>query len=84
MAYPKSPDDWRARAACARLDPGLFFPDGAEAETRQAKRVCAACPVRAECLRFALTSPEQYGIWGGLTEGERRERTASPRDREVA
>jgi len=84
VSYPKSPDDWRAQAACAQLDPALFFPDGGEAETWQAKRVCAACPVRAECLRFALAGPEPYGIWGGLTEGERRELTASPHDREVA
>jgi WhiB family redox-sensing transcriptional regulator len=65
--------DWRARAACRRpgVDPELFFPvKGASA--RPAKRVCQRCPVRAECLEFALATRQEHGVWGGLSERERR------------
>ena len=67
---------WREHAACRDLDTGLFFPAGeGEASADQveaAKAVCAACPVRAECLSFALQTRQEAGIWGGLTEEERR------------
>jgi WhiB family redox-sensing transcriptional regulator len=63
--------EWLARAACRGMDPELFFPDRGES-TEQAKAVCAACPVRAECLDHALTNVERFGIWGGLSERERR------------
>ena len=67
---------WRARAACRGEDPELFFPVGATgpalAQIAQAKRVCARCPVREACLSFALGTGQDYGIWGGLTEDERR------------
>ena len=70
-------DDWRHRAACHGEDPELFFPIGAAgpalAQIARAKQVCARCPVRATCLRFALVTGQDYGIWGGLTEGERRQ-----------
>jgi WhiB family transcriptional regulator, redox-sensing transcriptional regulator len=68
--------DWRASAACRVLDPELFFPIGttepALLQTREATTICAACPVRRQCLAWALDSNQQTGIWGGLTEGERR------------
>jgi WhiB family redox-sensing transcriptional regulator len=67
---------WRAHAACRGEDPELFFPADstgpALAQVAEAKRVCADCPVRQECLRFALSTGQGYGIWGGLTEDERR------------
>lgn len=67
---------WRESAACRRHDPELFFPIGkagpAAAEIRRAKTVCAACPVRAECLAFALETHQDYGIWGGCDKDERR------------
>lgn len=70
-------DDWCYRAACRGEDPELFFPIGAAGlalvQIAQAKRVCTRCPVRAACLRFALVTGQDYGIWGGLTEGERRQ-----------
>lgn len=67
---------WRQRAACHGKDPEMFFPIGlagpALAQVAQAKAICARCPVRAACLRFAVRTRQAYGIWGGLTEEERR------------
>jgi WhiB family redox-sensing transcriptional regulator len=63
--------DWRARGQCAQVDPELFFPEKG-GNSREAKRICAACPVREECLEDALGRSEQFGVWGGLTERERR------------
>jgi WhiB family redox-sensing transcriptional regulator len=62
---------WAARAACRGLEPELFFP-ARGASTREAKAVCAVCPVRAECLEDALEHHEGHGIWGGMSERERR------------
>jgi WhiB family transcriptional regulator, redox-sensing transcriptional regulator len=70
-------EDWRAAAACQDTDPDLFFPvSGAGRsleQAEQAKAVCAGCPVRRSCLAFALSTGQAHGIWGGLTEEERRE-----------
>lgn len=67
--------DWRAYAACATTDPELFFPigdgPGAQAQTAEAKRVCARCPVRDRCLNWALDTGQTSGVWGGLSEGDR-------------
>lgn len=67
---------WRNQAACKNEDPELFFPIGttgpAIEQARTAKRVCTVCAVREECLEFALVSKQDAGIWGGLTEDERR------------
>lgn len=62
---------FRGRALCAEVDPELHFPDKG-GSSRAAKRVCGDCEVRAECLTWALTHGEKYGIWGGLSENERR------------
>lgn len=68
--------DWRTVAACRHADPELFFPpgrdDAATAQIAAAKAVCACCPVCRECLAFALAHRQHGGIWGGLTELERR------------
>jgi WhiB family redox-sensing transcriptional regulator len=64
---------WVSSAACRGLDPELFFPQRGEITYLVAKRVCAGCSVRRECLDFALGSPSgKYGVWGGLSERERR------------
>jgi WhiB family transcriptional regulator, redox-sensing transcriptional regulator len=67
---------WHAQAACLAIDPEFFFPNGTSGESlpqiQSAKSICHACPVREECLEFALTSRQDYGIWGGTTEEERR------------
>lgn len=62
---------WQERALCAQTDPEAFFPEKG-GSTREAKRVCASCEVRAECLDYALANDERFGIWGGLSERERR------------
>jgi WhiB family transcriptional regulator, redox-sensing transcriptional regulator len=62
---------WQELALCAQVDPELFFPDKGES-SRPAKRVCGACEVRAECLHDALDRGERFGVWGGLSERERR------------
>ncbi|MEV6212463.1 WhiB family transcriptional regulator [Kitasatospora sp. NPDC051914] len=78
---------WQYRAACRGQDTALFFhPAGERGEPHQdrveaAKRVCTRCPVRGQCLEYALTADERYGIWGGLTEDERRALRARTRRR---
>jgi WhiB family redox-sensing transcriptional regulator len=67
---------WRESAACQQADPELFFPIGsagiAVAEIQRAKTICASCPVRQPCLKFALATHQEFGIWGGYDENERR------------
>jgi WhiB family redox-sensing transcriptional regulator len=67
------PDDrtWQDYANCLGVDPDLFFPERG-ASTREAKEVCRGCIVRAQCLEYALTNSEKFGIWGGMSERERR------------
>ena len=72
-------DEWRLDALCAETDPESFFPEKG-GSTREAKRVCTGCEVRAECLEFALTNDERFGIWGGLSERERRRLRLMRRD----
>jgi WhiB family redox-sensing transcriptional regulator len=62
---------WTDRALCAQTDPEAFFPEKG-GSTRDAKKVCRSCDVRAECLEYALEHDERFGIWGGLSERERR------------
>ena len=62
---------WYSRAGCHGLDPELFFPVGAAEPGPEAQEACGSCPVRSDCLEFALRTG-QAGVWGGLTEGERR------------
>jgi WhiB family transcriptional regulator, redox-sensing transcriptional regulator len=62
---------WQERALCAQTDPEAFFPEKG-GSTREAKKVCLSCDVRAECLEYALGHDERFGIWGGLSERERR------------
>ncbi|HMD92459.1 MAG TPA: WhiB family transcriptional regulator [Trebonia sp.] len=68
--------NWRDDAACQDADPELFFPDGdmgsARARAKAAKLICRGCPVRATCLSWVLANGQEAGIWGGLTEDERR------------
>lgn len=63
--------NWVSRAACAGADPDLFHPQRGM-PTSDAKAVCATCPVRTECLAWAVRTHQKFGIWGGLSERERR------------
>jgi WhiB family transcriptional regulator, redox-sensing transcriptional regulator len=75
-AHEWNSGDWRRRAACSSSDPDLFFPIGdtgpAVEHAEAAKAVCRQCPVRLDCLEYALTSNQDAGVWGGATEEERR------------
>jgi WhiB family redox-sensing transcriptional regulator len=68
--------EWWSLAACQSADPDLFFPISgggpALGQVARAKAVCTACPVRCDCLRYALAAGPLQGVWGGLTEDERR------------
>ncbi|HET9772369.1 MAG TPA: WhiB family transcriptional regulator [Acidimicrobiia bacterium] len=68
---PEEERRWQERANCLGVDPELFFPERG-ASTREAKSVCAGCAVRLDCLEYALRNHEKFGIWGGLSERERR------------
>jgi WhiB family redox-sensing transcriptional regulator len=69
-------EGWRAKAACAEVDPDLFFPVGvtgpAVGQIAAAKAVCGECTVQAECLDFAISTNQEYGVWGATSEEERR------------
>ena len=73
--------EWMDRALCAQTDPEVFFPDKG-GSARLARLICRRCEVRLECLAHALAAGERYGVWGGLSERERR-RAAGGRE-EVA
>ena len=62
---------WQTDALCAQTDPEAFFPEKG-GSTRDAKKVCGVCNVKAQCLEYALANDERFGIWGGLSERERR------------
>lgn len=64
-------DQWQDKALCAQTDPEAFFPEKG-GSTREAKKICLGCEVRHECLEYALAHDERFGIWGGLSERERR------------
>jgi WhiB family redox-sensing transcriptional regulator len=68
---------WRQHAACREVDPEVFFPVGvtgvAVTAIAAAKAICADCDAQSACLEFALTTNQEYGIWGGTSEEERRD-----------
>ena len=62
---------WQESSRCKDFDPEIFFPEKG-GSSREAKRICADCEVRLECLNYALRRDERYGVWGGMSERERR------------
>jgi WhiB family redox-sensing transcriptional regulator len=76
LALADAADEWRDTALCRDTDPDLFFPVGTTGQALvsidHAKRVCAECDVTTACLQFALDTNQDSGIWGGLSEEERR------------
>ena len=77
IGAPTEEPDWQENALCAQTDPEAFFPEKG-GSTREAKRICSGCEVRAECLEYALANDERFGIWGGLSERERRRLRRAP------
>ena len=72
-------EPWMTHANCAGVDPAVMFP-GEGGNVRPAKRICAGCTVRDECLRYALDTGVHFGVWGGTSEGDRRRlRRGQPR-----
>jgi len=71
--------NWREEAACKGLDTSVFFP-ASDADAGPAKAVCAGCPVRDLCLEWAIASRQEDGVWGGLTDNERRRLRRRRRD----
>ncbi len=68
---PTPPDAWQDRANCFGIDPDVFFPI-TEEDAGPALAFCTGCPIKIECLAWALRNGERYGVWGGLTEQQRR------------
>ena len=70
--------EWMTGGVCAQVDPELWFPEKG-GSTRQAKALCTGCPVQVQCLAYALTHDERFGVWGGASERDRRrmKRTAT-------
>ena len=71
IAKPDLDTGWKDLSNCLGVDPDLFFPERG-ASTREAKEVCRGCEVRIDCLEYALQNGEKFGIWGGMSERERR------------
>jgi WhiB family redox-sensing transcriptional regulator len=67
----ENPLAWQTDSLCAQTDPEAFFPEKG-GSTREAKKICGSCEVRSSCLEYALENDERFGIWGGLSERERR------------
>jgi WhiB family redox-sensing transcriptional regulator len=85
---PRLPIAWREAAACRQADPELFFPIGSAgvgaSQIDQAKAVCASCLVREPCLAYALANGQEFGIWGGRDENERRALQRQRRETRIA
>ncbi|WP_086565316.1 WhiB family transcriptional regulator [Streptomyces africanus] len=78
-----TPDtNWRDHALCAQTDPEMFFPQGNQHQiaqaTEKAKKICGRCPARSDCLEWALDTGQNAGVWGGLSECERRTIARAP------
>lgn len=71
LTLPDRLPEWQDRALCKETDPEAWWPEKG-GSTRDAKRICGRCEVQPECLAYALDNDERFGIWGGLSERERR------------
>lgn len=71
IGAPDQDKAWMAEAKCLDADPEAFFPEKG-GSTREAKRICSSCAVQQDCLQWALANDERFGIWGGMSERERR------------
>lgn len=66
---PERPYEWQDDALCAQVGTEMFFPEK-DGSTKDAKQICAQCPVREQCLAYAIENNERFGIWGGVSERE--------------
>lgn len=82
VSIPFEKPQWMADAACGGASQNTFFPGRGES-IKAAQEICAGCPVREPCLEYAIANREKWGIWGGLSERQRR-RIARDRRREAA
>ena len=71
LALASEDYSWKSAGSCVGSDPNMFFPERGES-TEEAKAVCEGCEIRVQCLEFALANGEKYGIWGGMSERQRR------------
>ena len=78
-----APPEWMTDGVCAQVDPDLWFPEKG-GSTREAKALCARCPVHPECLAYALAHDERFGVWGGASERDRRRMRRSVSTRQGA
>jgi WhiB family redox-sensing transcriptional regulator len=81
--YENDQSRWADRAACASTDPFYFHPEKG-GSALEAKRICAGCDVRIECLTYALETNQQFGVWGGLSERERHKLLRQRRAKEAS
>jgi WhiB family redox-sensing transcriptional regulator len=72
------PEPWVQDAACAQVDPDLFFPEGRGHHAPEAKAICSRCPVKKPCLAYALRNNEEHGVWGGASAHERIQLRPAP------
>lgn len=79
----QSLDPWKCEAACRGVDPGLFHPDDEDEIPDECRAFCQACPVKEECLRFALEHPDVEGVWAETTHRQRRVMLGLPDGRRV-
>jgi WhiB family redox-sensing transcriptional regulator len=77
---------WVLDAACQNKEPDIFYPEdeGDEIAIKRAKRICASCPVKAECGEYAIRRDEEYGAWGGMDRDERLAEAARRRQLQLA
>lgn len=66
------PYDWTEKAACKGQPRDVFFPEPGTSAATRAREICVGCPIRRECLEFAIETRQEYGIWGGMNAGERQ------------
>lgn len=71
LAVDGEPLAWQDEAVCATADPEIWHPEKG-GSTKEAKKICRGCPVRHPCLQYAMETGQRFGIWGGLSERERR------------
>jgi WhiB family redox-sensing transcriptional regulator len=71
LLQPDAGTEWKQFGLCSEVDPDLWYPERGSS-VKEAKRICQGCPVRVQCLEYSLDNDERFGVWGGVSERERR------------